>query len=243
MPRLIFANGIIHYSVAYSPRAKHKRIVIAPSGIKVVLPKGSREQEAIDLIEKMKRRVYLARERVLEQEDRLKSFTDFRYVSGARIPFLGNEIHLTVFAEERKRSRIEYDGRLIVRVQAGLTQQAKEGAVRKKVEDWIKKQVSAEAVRIVQVFGKRIGILPKGLRIKAQKRLWGSCGRNHMINLNWKLGLFPKAVLEYVVAHEMCHLRHMNHSKAFWSLVASLVPDFEKQRVFLSFREHGGRAG
>lgn len=239
MPRLTVANDVIHYTIAYSSRAKHKRIVIAPSGVKVVLPQGSREDEAIELIEKMKRRVYFARERVLRQEDRFKSLTDIEYVSGARIPLLGSEIRLTVFPEKRKRSRVEYDGSLSVRVQNGLTSQEMEKEVKKKVEAWIKEQVLQKTLEIIQVFGKRIGILPKGLKIKAQKKLWGSCGRNHVINLNWRLGLFPKEVLEYVVAHEMCHLRHMNHSKVFWNLVESLVPEYERHRDWLKFRGYG----
>ena len=80
-----------------------------------------------------------------------------------------------------------------------------------------------EALEVSKVFGKKIGILPKGIRIKGQKKLWGSCVDNHIINLNWRLGLFPRKVFEYVVAHEMCHLRHMNHSKEFWNLVDSTL--------------------
>ena len=238
MPQLKVANEVIHYLITYSQKAKHSRIVIAPSGVRVVLPRGSREQEAVERIEKMKQRVHLARERILKQERRFKSFTEVRYVSGAKIPFMGNEIQLTVFAEKRKRSRIEYNGGLIVRVPARLTPQAVEGEVRRKVEGWIKEQVHNKALEIIPVFGKRIGILPKGLRIKGQKKLWGSCGRNHIINLNWKLGLFPNEVLKYVVAHEMSHLRYMNHSKAFWKLVESLIPDYEKHRDWLKFREY-----
>jgi hypothetical protein len=234
--RLIVASDIIHYTIAYSSRAKHKRIVIAPSGVKVVIPKGSREREAIELIEKMKRRVYLARARILKQEDRLRGFTDIKYISGSKVPFLGNEIQLSIVQEKRKRSRIEYDGSLEVRVWEGLRSQEIEKEVKKKVEGWIKEQVLETASEIIEVFGKRIGILPKGLRIKAQKKLWGSCGRNHVINLNWKLGLFPRNVLEYVVAHEVCHLRHMNHSEAFWKLVGSLVPKYKVHREWLRFR-------
>jgi predicted metal-dependent hydrolase len=153
MPQLKVANEVIHYSITYSLKAKHSRIVIAPSGVKVVLPQGSPEQEAVELIEKMKRRVYLIRERILKQDKRLKSFTEVHYASGAKIPFLGNEIQLTVFPENRKRSRVEYDDGLIVRVQAGLTPQAMEREVRRKVEGWIKQQVHSKALEIMPVFG------------------------------------------------------------------------------------------
>jgi predicted metal-dependent hydrolase len=240
MQKLIVGMEVIPYSITYSLKAKRKRIVIEPSGVKVVVPQGSGEEEAIKLIEGKKKRVALLRERVLQQEKRFRSQTDIRYVSGAKIPFLGSEIPLLVVPEKRKRSRLEYDGSLVVRVQAGLASQDVQKEVRRKVEGWIKQQTHKEALEAVAIIGKKIGVYPKGIRIKGQKRLWGSCGRNHIINLNWRLGLFPRKVFEYVVSHEMCHLRYMNHSKAYWKLVASIVPQYKKYRDWLKFRGHGG---
>jgi hypothetical protein len=237
--KLIVGTEVISYSIAYSVKAKRKRIVIAPSGVRVVLPQGSREEEAIEFIESKKRRVSNLRERMLQQEKRLKSRTDIQYVSGERIPILGTEILLLVHPEKRKRSRLEYDGSLVVRVQAGLAPQDVKKEVKRKVEGWIKQRMKEEAAQVVSGFGKKIGILPKGIRIKGQKKLWGSCGSNHIINLNWRLGLFPKEVFEYVVAHEICHLRQMNHSQEFWKLVAYLVPEYEKYRDWLKFRGYG----
>ena len=236
MRKLIVGTDVINYSITYSRKAKHKRVAISPSGVKVVLPLGSPEQEGIALIESVKRRVHRARERILKQEKTRKSFTELRYVSGSKIPFLGNEVGLTVVPEKRQRTRTEYDGSLTIRVQADLTSKEVEREVRRKVERWIKEQLLRETSTLVQVLRNKIGVFPKGIRIKAQKKIWGSCGRNHVINLNWKLGLFPRRVFEYVVVHEMCHLRHMNHSKAFWKLVASLEPDYRKYAKWLRFK-------
>ena len=236
MKKLTVGTQVIPYSITYSLKAKRKRIVIAPSGVTVVLPHGSAEKEAIELIESKKKTVFTLRERVLQQEKRFKDQVDIQYASGATIPFLGREIPLFVVPEKRKRSRLEYDGSLIVRVQAGLASQDVKKEVKRRVESWIKEQMREEALQVIAVLGKKIGILPKGLRIKGQKRVWGSCGRNHFINLNWKLCLFPKSVFEYVVAHEMCHLRHMNHSGEFWKLVASIVPEYRKHRDWLKFK-------
>jgi hypothetical protein len=238
MHKLILGNELINYSIEYSRKAKNKRVAISPSGVRVVLPFRSSEQEGIALIESVKRRVYRARERILIQEKKRKNLTELRYVSGSKIPLLGNEVGLTVVPEKRKRSRIEYDGNLTIRVQAGLTSKEVENEVRRRVERWIKEQLLTETSGVVQVLGKKIGVFPKGIRIKAQKKIWGSCSRNHVINLNWKLGLFPRKVFEYVVVHEMCHLRYMNHSQRFWKLVASVMPDFKKQRDWLKFRGH-----
>ena len=236
MKKLLVGTDVIPYSITYSLKAKRKRIVIAPSGVTVVLPHGSAEKEAIELIESKKKTVFTLRERVLQQEKRLKEQVDIQYVSGARIPFLGREIPLLVVPEKRKRSRLEHDGSLVVRVQAGLASQDVKEEVKRRVEGWIKEQMREEALQVIAVLGKKIGIFPKGLRIKGQKRVWGSCGGNHVINLNWRLSLFRREVFEYVVAHEMCHLRHMNHSREFWKLVSSIMPDFQRHRDWLKFK-------
>lgn len=238
MKKLHVGTDVISYSITYSLKAKRKRIVITPSAIRVVLPKGSPEEEGVELIESKKKTVATLRERVLQQEKRFKDQVDIQYVSGAKIPFLGREIPLLVVPEKRKRSRLEYDGSLIVRVQAGLASQDVKKEVKRRVESWIKEQMREEALQVIAVLGKKIGIFPKGLRIKGQKKVWGSCGRNHVINLNWRLSLFRREVFEYVIAHEMCHLRHMNHSREFWKLVSSIMPDFQKHRDWLKFKGH-----
>ena len=80
--------------------------------------------------------------------------------------------------------------------------------------------------------------MPRALRIKEQKQLWGSCSARGTINLNWRLILAPEAVFEYVVVHELCHLRVRNHQQEFWRLVAEVLPDYERHRRWLRANGH-----
>ena len=75
------------------------------------------------------------------------------------------------------------------------------------------------------------------ITIRDQKTRWGSCSAKGTLSFNWRLMLAPPAVLDYVVVHELCHLTHMNHSKAFWALVESVCPDYRTHRRWL--KEHG----
>ncbi|MDE7178557.1 MAG: M48 family metallopeptidase [Lachnospiraceae bacterium] len=75
------------------------------------------------------------------------------------------------------------------------------------------------------------------ITIRDQKTRWGSCSAKGTLSFNWRLMLAPPAVLDYVVVHELCHLTHMNHSKAFWALVESACPDYRAHRKWL--KEHG----
>jgi predicted metal-dependent hydrolase len=65
------------------------------------------------------------------------------------------------------------------------------------------------------------------------KTRWGSCGPRNDININWLLAFAPETVLEYVVVHELCHIRERNHSMAFWSLVAKHLSNYAQERRWL----------
>ena len=69
--------------------------------------------------------------------------------------------------------------------------------------------------------------------IKDQKTMWASCSGKRNLNFNWRLAAAPPEILDYVVIHELCHLREMNHSKKFWSLVGEACPDYKARKKWL----------
>lgn len=75
------------------------------------------------------------------------------------------------------------------------------------------------------------------ITIRDQKTRWGSCSSNGTLSFNYRLMLAPPRVLDYVVVHELCHLTHMNHSTAFWEMVASILPDYKEHRKWLKENE------
>lgn len=75
------------------------------------------------------------------------------------------------------------------------------------------------------------------ITIRSQKTRWGSCSSKGTLSFNWRLMLAPPAILDYVVVHELCHLKHMNHSADFWKAVESVYPDYRNARKWL--KEHG----
>src|SRR5213080_777601 len=81
---------------------------------------------------------------------------------------------------------------------------------------------------------ERLGVSYPRIRIGDQRTLWGSCSSAGTLSFNWRLALAPLEVLEYVVVHELCHLREPNHSARFWRLVASRRPHWRRQRDWLA---------
>ncbi len=82
----------------------------------------------------------------------------------------------------------------------------------------------------LEQLGRIVGHRPNKLRIAAQRSRWGSCSASGTISLNWRLLLLPSELVDYVLVHELCHLVHLNHSSAFWSLVEAHCPDFQCRR-------------
>lgn len=87
-------------------------------------------------------------------------------------------------------------------------------------------------------YHKITGGLYTSITVRDQKSRWGSCSSRGTLSFNYRLIFAPPVILDYVVVHELCHLTHMNHSKDFWNMVASVMPEYRLYRNWL--REHGG---
>lgn len=85
----------------------------------------------------------------------------------------------------------------------------------------------------LEALAKQLGYTVKHFRLSSARTRWGSCSSKGTISLNWKLIMAPRSVIDYVIAHELSHLDHMNHSKAFWDKVKKNFPGYERHRAWL----------
>lgn len=99
-------------------------------------------------------------------------------------------------------------------------------------------QTRSALLPILAHYAARLGVHYGRISIRRQKSRYGSCSSRRNLNFNLLLCLMPRPVLEYVAVHELCHLKHMNHSSAFWAEVERVLPSYRDARAWL--REHGG---
>ena len=99
--------------------------------------------------------------------------------------------------------------------------------------DTLKKQAREDLSRRAADWAPRVGITFGNIAIRAQRTRWGSCSGQGNLNFNCLLMLAPEPVRDYVVIHELCHRKHMDHSPAFWAEVARVCPDYLRNRKWL----------
>lgn len=98
---------------------------------------------------------------------------------------------------------------------------------------WLRGEAARHAAERVAHFAPLVGAAPKRISIRAQSTRWGSCSARGTVSLNWRLLFAQAQVFDYVVVHELCHLKHPNHSPRFWAAVAAVMPDFATHRAAL----------
>lgn len=218
------------YSIRHSKKAKHLRLVAKPEGIELVVPSAVSETRALAFLHQ--HRDWAERKLSEMRSMTAQSQSLQRLENGSTLPFQGREVPLLVREHTGRRPQVQYDGRFLVSVPAGSSENLQRLAL-SALFDWTKAWIRGQAGTIAQRHATRFGLYPRQIRVKRMSSRWGSCGPRNDINLNWLLAFAPPSVLEYVVVHELCHIRHRNHSADFWTLVAQHLPGYSAERQWL----------
>ena len=159
---------------------------------------------------------------------------------GATLPFLGEPVILLL--DPRVAGAVLDAGALALPgvaqrvLRVGLPPHAAPGQIRDAVHGWLQRQARRVFEERCRHFEPRLGVRMTRLSLSSATTRWGSASVDGSIRLHWRLVHLPLASIDYVVAHELAHLREMNHGPAFWDVVRSVMPDYERTRRAL--RDH-----
>ncbi len=236
MPTLLVGSTAISWRLRRSARARRLRLTVQAAGVEVVAPVRLREPEIVRFVEQH-------RHWLLAKVSRLRRTLAAhpgqpRLADGGRIPYRGRPVELRIGPAAGARTLVRYQDGFEVELPERVPDGEREAAIEAALGHWLRRQARLDALRLIERHGPPHRLIPRGLRIKDQKQIWGSCSARGLINLNWRLILAPEPVFEYVVVHELCHLRIRNHQREFWRLVAQVLPDFEPQRRWLRANGH-----
>ena len=156
---------------------------------------------------------------------------------GVALMYLGNDIVLSVKHDVRSRN-VEYLAGIL---SLALPAVDDEAAIARKVLQWYRKQALTDFSRRLEILSAKLGIATPKLYLSNARSRWGSCNGKKEVRLNWRLIQAPPHIINYVTAHELAHLKEMNHSAKFWAVVESLIADYkrvEKELKTLSSQLH-----
>jgi hypothetical protein len=209
----------IRYTVRRSPRARRVRVSVDPhTGVEVVLPQREPERAAAAAVAELRPWI----ERRLGEAAAVRARLSER---AGTVPYLGRALTLVA---QPGRTRAHRRGEQIL-IPAGDPRPALERWYRRAARD----EVAGRLDRATAITGRPY----RGLSIRGQRTRWASCSSAGAMSFNWRLLLAPEPVLDYVVWHEVCHLEVMDHSPAFWDLLARRCPEYREHSRWL--RRHG----
>ncbi|MDX1750142.1 MAG: SprT family zinc-dependent metalloprotease [Methylophaga sp.] len=187
--------------------------------------------------------LWLAKQFVMRKqqwiEDKLKNFQQRppkrQFIEGELQPFMGEQYPLHIIQEpQRQRLYVRLDQqKLVIMAPPNVTALQ----VRQALTRWYRRQAESLLSERVKQLAEQTGLRPNQVQIKSYKARWGSCTMRGDIQLNWQLVQATQSINDYVIIHELCHLRQHNHSKAFWDLVEQFDPNFREHRRWL--KQHG----
>jgi predicted metal-dependent hydrolase len=225
-------NGqTITYTVKRSPRAKRIRLEVRPqTGLTVIVPRSYNIGQLPGLLKSKERWI----SRNLARFSHFQSLSAKKELrSGDTVPYLGRDLKLVKRENHDCVGSVTLEGNMLA-VSPGLF---KNGILESALEQWYRTEAARLINERTDKLSPQMGISYKRIFIRGQKTRWGSCSHKKNLSFNWKLIMAPEPVIDYVIIHELTHLKDMNHSKRFWELVAQYCPGWREHKKWLKQHE------
>ena len=159
------------------------------------------------------------------------------WIDGEHLLYLGNDIQLIISQNNSNKALIFDQNTLLV----ASPQPNNHAVLGRKVIQWYKKQAALDFARRLEILAAKLGVATPPLTLSNAQSRWGSCNSRGQVRLNWRLLQAPPHIINYVICHELAHLKQMNHSAKFWAVVEQLFPNYklaEKELKALSPQLH-----
>lgn len=220
-------------------RVKRRNIgfTIGPEGLTVSAPRWVPLAEVETAVRGKARWIVAKLGEAHERAGRIEA-ARIQWRDGASFPFLGEEVIVVLdprHAFDEAGAVLNTDAQALpgvprMTLHVGLAQSAQPAQIRDAVQAWLMRQAKRLFTQRLDHYAPLLGVQWRRLSLSSAGTLWGTAHQDGSIRLNWRLVHFRLPVIDYVVAHELSHLRVMDHSPRFWDTVRSVVPDYAQLR-------------
>ena len=220
----------VDYRLKQSQRTRGIRLEIrSETGLTVVVPRKYTQQQVHDILRQKAR--WILKHLSTSKPAQMPLFT-LEPGQGDRLVFMGRPIELVISTGKSAACPAVLHGDKLV-ISTGSRNRPVPGIL----ENWYRRQAAAVFKQKADCFQEMMGLRYNTIFIRGQRTRWGSCSPAGNLTLNWKLLMAPEEIVDYVIIHELAHLKHMNHSKRFWDLVGQYCPGWKRHRKYLITHE------
>lgn len=222
-----YMDELIEFDLERRKRKSISIIIHPKKNIRVLAPRSLAKEDILKFVKSKSNWIKDKLDKIKEIRHYIK---EKEFKDGEKFFYLGKRYTLKIIKD---KNYIEpkvtlYRGHINI-----YTKSVAKSNIKKALIDWYKIKAEEKIINSIEKYQKYIDIKPRHIKIKEQKRRWGSCSSNKDLFFNWKIIMAPSKIIDYLVVHEMSHLIHMNHSKSFWNLVAKIIPDYKSKREYL----------
>jgi len=229
--RIQLQGHTLDYSLKRSKR-RSIGFLIDNDGLRISAPKWVTLAEIDNAIHEKQRWIFAKLNERHEQAAR-RLHPQMQWRDGASLPYLGADVTLRLRADHPNGIAYDTDaGELIV----GLPAEAVEQQLKDRVQSWMQSQAKTIFAERLPIYAEKLDVSYHSFALSSAITQWGSCTVDGKIRLNWRLIHFSLPLIDYVIAHELSHLKEMNHGPRFWATVQSVFPEFQAAKKAL--REH-----
>ncbi|MBF8983201.1 M48 family metallopeptidase [Lutibacter sp. B2] len=222
-----YENKTIEFELIQRKRRTMEIRITPPDQVRVIAPSAAPKEW---IIEKLKNKGSW----IVKKLDQFKDLDylpiERKFEDGEKFMYLGKDYFLKISIDKDiKIPEVKLEEEQI----HIITPKKSKSILSETLEKWYRKQTLEQVQEKVKYYRPYFHKDPSNIRVKEQKKRWASCTYKDEILFNWRGSMALPSVLDYIVVHEMCHMVHKNHSKDFWALVESIIPDYKERRNWL----------
>lgn len=218
----------IDYSLKKSDRKTTSIYIERDGSVSVLAPKPFDMPKIESVLERKRRWIYRG---LAEWQDLNRTRVHREYVNGESFLYLGRRYQLELVPEQGKALLLKGGKFSLMRSEVPNA--------RKHFREFYKAKLSTKLSEKIENYARKLDVTPSDVRVLELKNRWGSCSARGVINIHWKCAMLPPNVLDYVVVHELAHIRYPNHTPAFWRTVEKVLFNYEVEKSWLKYNGAG----